>query len=60
MDDEESRQERLQRFIQLLKDMDKETRDDYIQECIREERNPRNDGWVMQGYRDIIEALKHV
>ena len=60
MDDKESRTQRFQRFIQLLKDMDEETRKEYLDECKFEERNPRNDGWVIEGYRDILEASKHV
>jgi hypothetical protein len=40
--------------------MDEETRKEYLVECKFEERNPRNDGWVIEGYRDILEASKHV
>ena len=57
---EETKAERMERFIQLLKDMDEETRKEYLDECKFEERNPRNDGWVIEGYRDILEASKHV
>jgi hypothetical protein len=60
MDDEKGGEKRFFQFIQLLKSMDEQTRNEYIEECEFEAKNGRNDGWVLEYYRNFLEAAKYV
>jgi hypothetical protein len=60
MDDEKGGEKRFFQFIQLLKSMDEQTRNEYIEECEFEAKNDRNDGWVLEYYRNFLEAAKYV
>ena len=60
MDDEKGGKKKLRQLILQLKHMDDSTRKKYIKECEFEAINPRNDGWSIEFYKEVLEAAKHV
>jgi len=58
MDDKESGPEKLQQIIQLLRCMEPEARQKYLNYCTFELRYA--DGWSAQHYKDYLEAAKYV